>query len=172
MATFFGKYRGTVLDNADPLLLGRLLLQVPNVPGITSSNWALPCLPFTGHQSGFFVLPAVGANVWVEFERGDPNYPIWVGGFWATPRDIPTEGSTNPQTQKIILRTQLGTTLTLTDIAGKTGGVTLSVPGGASISITDHAITLTNGTGAFITLTGSTVTTGKNTATAAAPPSS
>jgi uncharacterized protein involved in type VI secretion and phage assembly len=33
---------------------------------------------------GIFVIPPVGANVWVEFERGDPDYPIWSGGFWDT----------------------------------------------------------------------------------------
>jgi len=32
---------------------------------------------------GLFFLPPKGANVWVEFEGGDPDYPIWSGCFWS-----------------------------------------------------------------------------------------
>ena len=42
----------------------------------------MPCAPFAGSGVGFFALPPVGANVWVEFEGGDPDYPIWSGCFW------------------------------------------------------------------------------------------
>ena len=29
-------------------------------------------------------IPPVGANIWVEFEGGDTDYPIWSGCFWGT----------------------------------------------------------------------------------------
>jgi hypothetical protein len=83
---FFGKYRGCVVTNVDPQQQGRLLIQVPDVFGIMPSSWALPCVPLAGPLMGTsFVLPARGSSVWVEFEQGDPQMPIWVGCFWDTP---------------------------------------------------------------------------------------
>jgi hypothetical protein len=86
---FFGKYRGSVVLNVDPLEQGRLLVRVPDVTGILTSNWALPCVPLAGINMGTsFVPPPVGASVWVEFEQGDPQMPIWVGCFWDTPATL------------------------------------------------------------------------------------
>ena len=78
---YWGKYRAKVLDNIDLLQLGRLLVEVPTIPG-EILNWALPNTPYAGPEVGFFTLPPIGANVWVEFEGGNPNYPIWAGCFW------------------------------------------------------------------------------------------
>ena len=72
---FFGKYRGQVIDNLDPEQIGRLLVSVP-VAFSDETRWAMPCVPFAGNQSGFFALPPRGANVWVEFERGEVDYPV------------------------------------------------------------------------------------------------
>ena len=72
---YFGKYRGTVINNVDPLQIGRLQVQVPDVSGLVPSTWAMPCLPVAGKQMGMYVIPQIGAGVWVEFEHGDPDYP-------------------------------------------------------------------------------------------------
>jgi len=86
---YFGKYRGSVVENLDPLEQGRLILFVPDVFGTLPSNWALPCVPMAGPQMGTsFVPPPVGSSVWVEFEQGDPQSPIWVGCFWDTPATL------------------------------------------------------------------------------------
>jgi hypothetical protein len=82
MSQFFGKYRGTVANNLDPQMMGRVQVQVPAVLGEGRLSWALPCAPFAGDGVGFFAIPPIGANVWVEFEAGDPDYPIYSGGFW------------------------------------------------------------------------------------------
>lgn len=79
---FFGKYRGVVTDNNDSTARGRLQVTVPTVMG-DERLWALPCAPYAGDGVGFFALPPVGTSVWVEFEGGDPTYPIWVGCFWS-----------------------------------------------------------------------------------------
>jgi uncharacterized protein involved in type VI secretion and phage assembly len=79
---FFGKYRGLVVNNADPANRGRLQVQAPAVMGV-QNVWAAPCVPYAGNGVGFFALPPIGAGVWVEFEAGDPSYPIWSGCFWA-----------------------------------------------------------------------------------------
>jgi hypothetical protein len=83
---FLGKFRGKVIDNVDPLFQGRIMADVPAIPG-SLLNWALPCTPYAGFDVGFYTIPPIGANVWIEFEAGDPNYPIWAGCFWG-PEDI------------------------------------------------------------------------------------
>jgi uncharacterized protein involved in type VI secretion and phage assembly len=105
---YFGKYTGFVSDNSDPEKRGRLRVKVPAVLGPdVISGWALPCAPFGGQASqGFFFVPDVDAGVWVEFEGGDPDYPIWVGTFWSKPggtTEVPAPaGSQSPPTSKII----------------------------------------------------------------------
>lgn len=79
---YFGKYRGTVRDNADSTSRGRLKVRVPAVLG-DLEVWAMPCVPYAGDGVGFYSLPEAGTGVWVEFEAGDPSYPIWTGFFWA-----------------------------------------------------------------------------------------
>jgi hypothetical protein len=80
---FWGKYRGTVFDNIDPEFRGRLIVMVPDVSTLLPTSWALPCAPLATLQGGTFVVPEIGDAVWVEFEHGDPDYPIWVGGYWS-----------------------------------------------------------------------------------------
>lgn len=105
---YYGKYTAFVVDNSDPENRGRLRLQIPSVLGTTiTSGWALPCAPFGGTQGqGFFFIPDQGAGVWVEFEAGDKDYPIWVGTFWAKPGGTtevpPPAASQSPPTSKII----------------------------------------------------------------------
>lgn len=77
---FFGKYRGKVENNIDPMMMGRVQVSVPAVLGDGGLSWAMPCAPYAGSGVGFFAIPPTGANVWVEFEGGDPDYPIWSGG--------------------------------------------------------------------------------------------
>lgn len=80
----YGKYRGIVVDRRDPKKLGRLLVTVPSLFG-TARVWADPCFPWTGPNAGQICLPPVNAGVWIEFEAGDPNRPIWSGGWYAAP---------------------------------------------------------------------------------------
>jgi uncharacterized protein involved in type VI secretion and phage assembly len=88
MTQFHGKYRGRVEDNNDPLKLGRIQALVPAVDG-TTTNWALPCAPYADPHAGVLLLPPVGSLVWIEFEAGDPNSPIWSGCFWERTEDMP-----------------------------------------------------------------------------------
>lgn len=82
MSAYFGKYRGEVVNNIDPLQMGRVQVKVPGLLGDAQLNWAMPCMPYGGSGKGFFAVPANGAKVWVEFEKGDPNHPIYTGCFW------------------------------------------------------------------------------------------
>jgi uncharacterized protein involved in type VI secretion and phage assembly len=89
---FYGKYRGHVVENTDPMMIGRIRAKVPSVFGDSSSGWALPCVPYAGNKVGFFFIPPIGANVWIEFEGGNTDLPIWTGCFWG-PNEIPDEAN-------------------------------------------------------------------------------
>jgi hypothetical protein len=112
---FYGKYRGIVSENADPLGLGRLRAQVPDVLGLETSGWALPCAPYAGPNAGLHAIPPLGAGVWIEFEAGDPSRPIWVGGWWGD-REVPQdERSTDSPPARKVLRTDTGLIVSLDD---------------------------------------------------------
>jgi hypothetical protein len=157
---FYGKYRGTVINNIDPLQKGRLLVQVADVLGLGISSWAMPCLPVTGIQMGVFTLPLPQSGVWIEFEQGDPDKPIWVGGFWGNAGEVPTRARlTPPGVPGITLQTPLQNVIYVNDVpAGPTGGIVLMSASGASIAVNDSGIYIQNGKGASITLLGPTVT--------------
>lgn len=120
---FYGKYRGKVVSNIDPLFLGRLMVSVPAIEAV-ANTWAMPCVPYAGSGVGFYVMPPIGADVWIEFEGGDPSYPIWAGCFWGTAQ-LPTGPMGPPTPFTKIFKTDFAT-LVLDDTP-QLGGVTLEV---------------------------------------------
>ena len=158
MPQFFGKYRGTVFNNVDPMQMGRIQAIVPDVTNAIPTSWALPCLPMTGIQAGVFTVPAIGAAVWMEFEQGNSDYPIWTGGFWGSAAEVPALAlATPPALQSIVLQTMGQNTFMISDTPGPTGGFLLKTTTGAMIAINDVGITITNGKGATILMTGPSV---------------
>ena len=157
-ARYYGKYRGTVTNNVDPNQLGRVQVSVPDVFGNFSLNWAMPSVPYAGRQNAFYAIPPPQANVWVEFEGGDPEKPIWSGCFWGT-GEIPSQALTPPPTvPHLLFQTTGNTILLLSDAPGPTGGIMLKTGSGAQITINDTGITIDNGKGASIKLTAAGVT--------------
>lgn len=155
---FYGKFRAVVLNNIDPMQMARVQVQVPDVLGLGISSWAMPCVPFAGQQSGMFVLPQIGAGVWVEFEQGNQDYPIWVGGFWGSAAEVPALALAGlPVSPSIVLQTGNQNGLTISDLPGPTGGILLKTLTGAMISINEIGITISNGQGATIMLNGPAV---------------
>jgi uncharacterized protein involved in type VI secretion and phage assembly len=155
---YYGKYRGLVLNNIDPLQQGRLLVQAPDVLGLGISSWAMPCVPFAGPQMGAYVVPIIGAKVWVEFEGGNPDYPIWSGGFWGSAAEVPALALAGiPASPNIVLQTTGQNTILVSDVPG-TGGIMLKSTTGAFILVNDVGITISNGKGATIVMAGPTVT--------------
>ncbi|MFD6176220.1 MULTISPECIES: phage baseplate assembly protein V [unclassified Isoptericola] len=118
---FYGKYRGKVENTLDPLQLGRVQVSCPAVLGEGTLSWALPCTPYAGNQVGLFLVPPVGAHVWVEFEGGDPYQPIVGGCFWGT-GEVPA----SPAVEQVKLLRTDAITLRLSDVPGG-GGVTVQV---------------------------------------------
>lgn len=155
---FLGKYRGMVINNIDPMQQGRIQVQVPDVAGLAPTSWAMPCVPFTGMQSGAYMLPQIGAGVWIEFEQGDPDHPIWVGGFWGSAAEVPALAlAGSPASPSVVLQTTGQNTLMLSDLPGPAGGILLKSSTGALISINEIGITISNGQGATIMLNGPAV---------------
>jgi uncharacterized protein involved in type VI secretion and phage assembly len=126
-----GKYRGIVVDNADPERLGRLRVRVPSVLGEdVVTGWALPCAPYGGDAGhGFLFVPEIGAGVWIEFEEGDLEFPVWVGTYWSRPghdSELPRpnrpdgsqEASVQDPPSRKIIKTAKGHTLQFEDAKG------------------------------------------------------
>lgn len=156
---YYGKYRGVVLNNVDPMQIGRLMVQVPDVTGLAPSSWAMPCVPIAGIQNGMVALPIIGSGVWVEFEQGNPDHPIWTGCFWGTAAEIPALALTvPPAVPGITLQTPLQNGITVNDVPGPTGGIMLKSTTGATIIVNDTGIYIQNGKGASIVMAGPTVT--------------
>jgi len=160
---FYGKYRGTVINNIDPLQIGRIQVMVPDVSNLVPTSWAMPCVPIAGKQEGTFFVPQIGAGVWVEFEQGDPDYPIWVGGFWGIAAEVPALALAPPPIppgQNIVMQTTLQNTLLISDVPPSpvTGGIILKSTTGAMIVVNDSGIYIQNGKGASAFMVGPTVT--------------
>ncbi|MGD2157014.1 MAG: phage baseplate assembly protein V [Anaerolineales bacterium] len=148
MTDFFGKYRGSVVNNVDPQQMGRVQVSVPAVLGEGRMSWAMPCTPYAGSGVGFFAIPPIGANVWVEFEGGDPDYPIWSGCFWGV-GEVPALPAI---AENKVLKTSTAT-ITLNDLPGA-GGITIETITGMRIAISVTGIEISNGQGASIQMTG------------------
>jgi hypothetical protein len=158
MSQYFGKYRGKVTNNNDPEFRGRIQVSVPSIFGDFPLNWAEPCVPYAGMQSCFYAIPPIAANVWVEFEGGNPEKPIWSGCFWGI-GELPALATvpTPPAVPHLLFQTIGQTTLLLSDAPGPAGGIMLKTLTGAMIMINDVGITISNGKGAVIQMTGNAV---------------
>ena len=156
---FYGKYRGTVINNVDPMQMGRIQAMVPDVSNVIPSSWAMPCFPVTGKQMGAWMIPQVGTGVWIEFEQGDPDYPIWSGCWFGSVAEVPTLAlAAPPAVPNFVIQTKVHNTIMISDVPGPTGGILLKTTTGAMIAINDVGITISNGKGATIVLTGPSVT--------------
>ena len=150
---FFGKFKAVVVDNADPEALGRLLVRVPDVLR-DQQVWAVACVPYAGQMSGgaqigFFAVPPVDSHVWVEFEGGDPDYPIWVGCQWISGQTDSAEAE--PGT--VVLRNGAGSI----SLLEASGSIVIEAADGSKVTIGDGGITL-EGSEVSITANGSVVT--------------
>jgi len=155
---FFGKYRGTVINNIDPLMEGRLMVEVPDVLSLAPSSWAVPCVPLagpTGPPMGVYLVPPIGAGVWIEFEKGDPDYPIWVGCRWGSAAGVPTLALAGlPVSPNIVMQTAGQTAVVISDVPAM-GVMLKSAAGTSMILVNDIGITIQ--TAGLLTLTGTTV---------------
>jgi uncharacterized protein involved in type VI secretion and phage assembly len=158
-ARYFGIYRATVINNIDPMQIGRINVTVPNVGGLTPSTWAMPSIPFAGKQMGAYMVPQVGSGVWVQFEGGDADLPVWTGGWWGSVAEVPALALLGPPGDpNVVLQSALQNSLVISDLPGPTGGIMLKSTTGATIIVNDTGIYIQNGKGASIVMVGPSVT--------------
>ncbi len=157
----YGKYAGLRLEN-DPstepeggALRGEILVQVLGILEETPAGegqrpfqaWAKPCFP-----PGFFIIPKVGAQIWVEFVAGDLNFPIW-SGAWYPDKTAPRTTDNQPPTEhQKIIRTAGNHVIQLDDTAGDEKLV-IAHKGGAKMEIDQNgSVLIANKTKTFIFL--------------------
>ncbi len=156
---YYGKHPGTVFNNVDPEGVGRIQAIVPGVPGleVAPTTWARPVAPLAGVQRGVYLVPELASGVWIEFERGDPRYPLWTGGFWGSRAEVPADAQLGlPVLPSIVLQTSVKNTLAISEVPGPTGGIMIR-SGLASITVNDTGIIIQNGQGAVLQLLGPNV---------------
>lgn len=120
---FTGIYRGTVVDNNDPLKLGRIKVKVyPWFANITESNklpWAVPAMPIwegSGNGYGYFAVPKVGSQVFVFFENGEYMQPVYFAEALDGVYGLPAERETNYPDRKV-MKTKNGIVIYVDDNA-------------------------------------------------------
>jgi uncharacterized protein involved in type VI secretion and phage assembly len=150
---YYGKFRGVVADNNDPYFLGRVRAFVPDIYGDSPGGWAMPCAPYGGDGCGFFAVPPIGAGVWIEFEQGDPDTPIWTGCYWTSVTQRPAVLAIPGPFKRTILRSEGGHQIVIDDTPGK-GGISIEVAGGPKIEMTLLGIEIKNGMNASVSMTG------------------
>jgi hypothetical protein len=121
---YYGKYRGTVINNKDLSFLGKIQAMVDGITDYDTTSWAMPCVPYAGKNVGFYFIPDIGSNVWIEFERGDLGSPIWSGCFWGLGETIGLDmlSPSPPPMGANIIKTHLAS-INLSDIPGE--GITI-----------------------------------------------
>lgn len=110
---YYGKYRAIVTNNKDPDKMGRIKVKCPSLLDEYESAWCMPCFPFLYNTHGIFNIPKINDVVWVEFEGGDLDNPIWVGG-WFNPSKAPLKDYEKLE-DTIVVRTRGGLQVTLDD---------------------------------------------------------
>lgn len=131
---FYGKYRGIVRDINDPDGLCRIKAEVPAVYEDQQSPWALPALPFAGQSHGLVLLPEPGDGVWIEFEAGDIQRPIWTGCWFALNERPDPKGN-----KARVLATSAGHKIVLDEDGDQ---IQIQHPGGAEITVSSSEIVL------------------------------
>ena len=111
----------------------------------------MPCVPVAGIQIGMFAVPQIGSGVWVEFEQGDPDYPIWVGCFWGSAAEVPALARADAARRAgdHAADDRCRTASTISDLPGPTGGIMLKSATGATLIVNDTGIYIQNGKGAI-----------------------
>lgn len=157
---YYGKYRGLIVDNKDPELLGRVKLRVPQVAGDNIMQyWAHPSGQPAGDDFGDFMIPPEGSPVWVTFENGDPSFPVYEGGHWGkSASGVPSGSTGNPRKR---IKSSEKWRMEMDDendelfIQSKSGGHEIRIKGNGDIEVTGGGdLTETIGGNASKTVTG------------------
>lgn len=80
---YSGLYKGIVSNIDDPEKRGRIKCLIPDVLGDrVESAWCEPCVPVAYDYGGDFCLPQLNETIWLAFEKGNSNFPVYLGNWW------------------------------------------------------------------------------------------
>jgi uncharacterized protein involved in type VI secretion and phage assembly len=100
LGRFYSVYRAKVVDNKDPDFLGRIKVSCPYMNrGADLPQWVVPMPSFAGADHGIIFVPEIGEGVWIKFERGDKDYPMYTAQWWGT-GEMPADFKKNPPTAR------------------------------------------------------------------------
>lgn len=127
---------GLVTQNQDPDGLCRVKVRFPWHEKASESYWARLAMPMAGNDRGVVMIPEVGDEVLVAFEREDLRFPYILGALW-NGKDKPPKGITNDdgKNDKRIVKSRKKHTLLFDD--GAKGVVELKHERGRRIVLDD-----------------------------------
>jgi hypothetical protein len=110
---FYGVTVGTVINLADPMMLGRVQVQLSFIDDLDLSPWARVAVPMAGIAHGSYFIPNIGDEVLVVFEQGDAQVPYIIGSLWnaMAPPPFPS-----PIPQVRTLRTLVGNQIVFSEV--------------------------------------------------------
>lgn len=136
---FYGVTAGRVINVLDPLMLGRVQVQLPFIDSLDLSPWARVATLMAGPTVGSYFLPNMGDEVLIAFEQGDVNVPYVIGSLWnaMSPPPLPS-----PLPQVRLLKTLAQNQIMITDIPPT---ITINTPT-AVINLSPAGVTIATGT--------------------------
>jgi uncharacterized protein involved in type VI secretion and phage assembly len=146
---FSGNYRGEVMSNTDPDMLGRIKVKIHGVfNGIATADipWAIPAFPISrgsGSGFGYFSVPEVGSFVWCFFEQEDVYQPVYFAEAADGVHGLPSERTTNYPSRKV-LKTKNGIVIYIDDASGSQE-IKVSHPSGSYVMIDSNGKILIHG---------------------------
>ena len=140
LGTMHGTYLGRVTSVSDPEDLARVQIRLVSTPETTGDGdatfWARVAVPFAGGGRGAFFLPDVGDEVAIVFVNGDPRQPLVVGGLWSGSARPPEQlGGAGDRVDRYTLTGARGTRIAIVEETDGQATISLSTPGGQSVTI-------------------------------------
>ncbi len=138
----YGVVTGRVINVLDPLALGRVQVQLPNIDALDLAPWARVAVPFAGPAHGHYFLPNINDQVLVAFENGDTNAPYVIGSLWTTmaPPPLPS-----PLAQTRMIRTLAGNTIMMTEAPPS---IVITTPTGQTVTLSPAGVQIVSGANA------------------------
>ncbi|HEX6895612.1 MAG TPA: phage baseplate assembly protein V [Bryobacteraceae bacterium] len=133
----YGVMTGRVINDLDPLTLGRVQVQLPAIDSVDLSPWARVAVLMAGPLHGTYMIPNIGDEVLVAFEQGDVNAPYVIGSLWSAmsppplPSPVPQIRVIKTLAQNQIMITEVPPSITIQVLS--TGQTILISPTGIQI---------------------------------------
>lgn len=139
----FGVVVGTVAQNYDTTMPGRLCVSLPSRDEGNQLRWARLALPYGGKDWGIYFMPEVGDQVLVAFEQGNIERPYVIGCISKT-KDRFLSKTANQLNSKKRIVTHNGNAIEFEDNEGEGVNDKITIRTSGKDQNTEHSITLDN----------------------------